>query len=204
MRATLVLVTKGGWQSWKNSFLLHLADLRVCIKGLHRIQHSPQGQPLTQVPVRRGKEGADDQKPSCQQCAGLWGGRPQPGLLCALLPSHAADPCQLTPNLLIPIIDLINKGRISNSHKYEPCLERLERRNISSMKYSYAWWVNGQLDHQNKTHKTKQSCSSLHLAGGSCILGNFLFFFSLTDFYAFFFFCFLDVLSLVLDVRCKL
>lgn len=63
---------------------------------------------------------------------------PSLGLLCSLLPSHAADPCQQTPNLLILIIDLVNKERISNSHKYEPCLERLECRNISSMKYSYA------------------------------------------------------------------
>lgn len=40
-------------------------------------------------------------------------------------------PANLTPNLLILIIDLVNKGRISNLHKYEPCLVRLEQRNTA-------------------------------------------------------------------------
>lgn len=45
-------------------------------------------------------------------------------------------PANLTPNLLILIIDWVNKRRISNPLKYEPCLERLERRSISTTTYS--------------------------------------------------------------------
>ena len=85
---------------------------------------------------------------------------PAPGFYIHFTPAKLLIPANRTPNLLILIIDLVNKGRISNPHKYEPCLERLEHQNISSMKYSfkkkslYGHILNrsfDQLNHQNKT-----------------------------------------------------
>ena len=110
---------------------------------------------------------------------------PAPDFYTHFTPAKLLIPANRTPNLLILIIDLVNKGRISNPHKYEPCLERLEHQNISSTKYSflkkkkkslYGNILNrsfDQLNHQNKAIKTKQKYSSLCSAGCSNILGMF-------------------------------
>lgn len=70
--------------------------------------------------------------PAKNERVSVCAGRPQLGAF-ILNFSQAIPliPANMTPNLLILIIDLVNKERISNSYKYEPCLERLEHRTLA-------------------------------------------------------------------------
>lgn len=119
------------------------------------------------------------------------------GLLYPLLPPQRLIPANRTPNLLILIIDLVNKGKMSNPLKYEPCLERLEPQN-TTMKYSKrVSWPAG----WPKTKQPKQNKNILLPPWPNAV--TFLEFFSPLPI-SMHLFHFLHILSFILDDRCKL
>lgn len=138
MLGTLVLATKASWQSQKKSLPLQLVYIRIIQKDFtesntHRragLRHKYQSSEAEEEQTMRSHP-AKNTRASVAAA-------PSVGLYTPFSQAMGLIPAKLTPNLLILIIDLVNKERISNSHKYEPCLERLECRNISSMKYSYS------------------------------------------------------------------
>lgn len=70
-------------------------------------------------------------------------------------------PANPTPNLLILIIDLVNKRRISNPLKYEPCLERLVHSTLALWNILNRPFDQLEDQTQNNLKKTKIFCTLL-------------------------------------------
>lgn len=140
MLSTLALVTKAGWQHNKKllfpgclviSLFSQKMDERNTESNTYRwgsLRHKHQSCKAEEQQVMRSH-------PAMHEWA-LWWLLSRRAFYTHFSPVQLLIPAKLTPNLLILIIDLVNKRRISNPHKYEPCLERLGCQNISFMKYS--------------------------------------------------------------------
>lgn len=136
MLGTLALITKS---------MANLEQVTSILSSVHRkcIKGTPQNRALTTGPAsdtntsparQRRRRRWDAILPRTSRP--LWQSRQAWGFYTHFSQARLLILANPTPNLLILIIDLVNKRRISNPHKYGPCLEGLKRWNISAMKYS--------------------------------------------------------------------
>ena len=137
MLAALAPVTKAGLQSRKKSLVLHPQETGERTSESQTLTGGPASDTNTSPARQRRNRRKEAILP--KSAGSLSRLPPAPDFYTHFTPAKLLIPANRTPNLLILIIDLVNKGRISNPHKYEPCLERLEHQNISSMKYSFFW-----------------------------------------------------------------